>query len=111
MRNVATHRRGEIPDSRDRRRRTRGYPAAATSERSLHAVATCTIRDVTIRSPVVGNQPYASIPDPPFAGARMQIRRRWNVTRIVTAWCEQGSANETMAYVTRHHHSLRVQEH
>lgn len=58
------HRRdGEIPDdrSRGRARQTRGGPHDH-HERSLHAAATCTIRDVTIRSPVVGNQPFRVYP-------------------------------------------------
>lgn len=42
---------------------TRGGPHGH-HERSLHAVATCTIRDVTIRSPVVGNQPFRVYPWP-----------------------------------------------
>lgn len=56
---------GEIPDGRGRGRargrHTRGGPHGH-HERSLHAAATCTIRDVTIRSPVVGNQPFRVYP-------------------------------------------------
>lgn len=51
------------PRARAQSSYTRGGPRGH-HERSLHAAATCTIRDVTIRSPVVGNQPFRVYPWP-----------------------------------------------
>lgn len=57
---------GEIPEVRGRGRALviRAVVPTGHHERSLHAAATCTIRGVTIRSPVVGNQPFRVYPWP-----------------------------------------------
>lgn len=78
----------------------RAVVPTAHHERSLHAAATCTIRDVTIRSPVVGNQPFRVYPWPSICrGANVNPAAVERHVHCYYYGARGGSANKTIVGV------------